>query len=185
MSGLSQLAVLRDPGDAKIHQFDDALGRDHHIGRLDVTVNYALFMGAGKSGKYLRYISNGVLNRNTALLNVAVNGVPFHILHHHQKLIINVQRGMQSGDVGMSQRRLYLDLSQEAIGEFGIFGQVRKQHFDRFNSVRNDIPDFVDLAHSAGAEHGEHFIVANSRTWFEAHWAPDFTASPTLTGPVP
>ena len=72
----------------------------------------------------------------------------------------------------MLQAGLHFDLAQEAVGQFRLIGQIRKQHLHGFDAVGNDVADLVDLAHSAGAQNADDLVIADGRTDFEIHRAP-------------
>src|SRR5271170_1546132 len=51
-------------------------------------------------------------------------------------------------------------LAQETIGEFLLLGKIGQQNFHGFHAVGKRVADFVDLAHSSGAQSAEDEVVA-------------------------
>ena len=84
----------------------------------------------------------------------------FDVLHDHDELIADGQRGAQLGDIGMMQAGENFYFAQETIGEFLLLGKIGQQNFHGFDAVRKRVADFIDLAHAAGAERAEDQVVA-------------------------
>jgi len=76
---------------------------------------------------------------------------------------------MQRGDVGMHQAGVDLDLAAEALRQVGGLAQIGQQHLHGFQAVGDEIADFVDRAHAAGAEALHHLIVADALANLVSH----------------
>src|SRR6202158_1036535 len=66
----------------------------------------------------------------------------------------------------MIQAGKQLYFTQETSGEFFASGEIGQEDFHGLDAVGNRVANFVDAAHSAGAQFGENFIVANSLDFF-------------------
>ena len=74
--------------------------------------------------------------------------------------------GMSSGDSARSR----LELIEEASLPQGIAARAR-QHFDRNRTAQTRVAPSIDLAHAAGAEHGDDFIRAKTIGRGGGQWA--------------
>src|SRR5260370_41914710 len=66
----------------------------------------------------------------------------------------------------MIQAGQQLDFTQETSGKFFASGEIGQEDFHGLDAVGNRVADFVDAAHSAGAQFAENFVVANSLDFF-------------------
>ena len=73
------------------------------------------------------------------------------------------------GDVGMIQRGEDFGLSSKSGEPLNITGHRCRQHFDRDLALQVDVECAIDLAHAAGAQQGENFVGAQTRTGVEWH----------------
>src|ERR1035437_7374162 len=69
---------------------------------------------------------------------------------------------MELSDVGMIEGGLDLDFVQESVRQAGISFESRQENLHGFDAVRENIPDLIALAHAAGAEDLDDFVVADA-----------------------
>ena len=85
----------------------------------------------------------------------------FDVLDDHDELIFVGERGAEGGDVGMMERGEQTDFAEETVGERLVGGEVGEKDLHRLDALGDDVADFVDFAHAAGAEDGDDFVVAD------------------------
>ena len=69
----------------------------------------------------------------------------------------------------MLQTRLDFDLAHEAVRQLRLLFQIRQQNLHGFDAVGNHIADFEYLAHAAGAQGRNNFVIADSVPDLQAH----------------
>src|SRR5580658_773992 len=152
--------VVAGARDAEVHQLNDAEGSEHDVGGLDVAMHDSLRMGASESGEHLIQIDERVGIADIALLQAGGERGAFDVLHDHDELIADGQRGAQLGDIRMMQAGENFYLAQETVGEFLLLGKIGQQNFHGFDAVGKRVTDFVDLAHASSAQRAEDQVVA-------------------------
>jgi hypothetical protein len=84
------------------------------------------------------------------------------------------------GDVGMTQRGQDFGFTLKANEAIGIAGDGRRQHFYRHGPLQIRVGRAIDLAHTADADLGGHFIAAEASTGLQGHDRARLYAAETL-----
>jgi hypothetical protein len=148
--------VLHHLGETEVEHLDDTVGRDHHVAGLQVAVDDALGMGGGEGVRDRDRDAQRFAQAHPALRDQAVEGLPGHELHHDEVDAVRRLDLVDRDDVGMVERGGGLCLLDEA-GTAGRVGHpLRGQDLDRHLAAEARIASAVHLAHSPGAERGEH-----------------------------
>src|SRR3981081_757342 len=124
-------------------------------------MTYVLLVSIAKGGESLVGIIYGVGSGDGGTSDAIGDGFAFDKFHDHDQLIFESEGGAKRGDVGMTEGGEEADFPEEAIGEALLGGEVREKDFQGFGAVRDEIADFVDFAHTAGAQYGDDFVVAD------------------------
>ena len=121
---LGQLLVGLGFGDAKVHELDDVVRGQHHVGGFDIAVNDAVLMSVTERRKDLRDIAEGIPEGDRPRFRPFLQGGAFDVLHDHEELIFLAKRGAEAGDVGMIQTCQHLDFANEPVSEVRVIGKV-------------------------------------------------------------
>ena len=160
--------ILSDPnvsgvalGEAEVHQARPANAVQHHIGRLDVTVDDAALMGVierfGKSGRDLAALAEG---QPTGRHAVAERDA-FYQFAGHERLAVHPPGIEESNDMWMLQTGDIHGLTQEAVDFGGIVVEVARQ-LEGNEAIQLRVAGTIDAAKSAAAEQPEQLILADA-----------------------
>ena len=114
-------------GNAEIHDLEQAIGRDHDIGWLDVTMDHAHPVRIRQGGCRLRDhrqalpLAEGMQPPHHFLQSVATDQ-----LHHHVFGLAFMAKRIQCCDIGMAQPRKIFRFGPEARGEIRVTAQMRQ-----------------------------------------------------------
>ena len=145
----------------KSMSFSDAVGGEHHVGGLDVAVGDVLFVGVTEGGEALVGEVDDFVGGHRGAGDAVGERFAFDVLDDHDELIFVGERGAERGDVGMVERGEETNFAKEAVGERLVGGEVGEKDLHRLDALGDDVADFVDFAHAAGAEDGNDFVVAD------------------------
>ncbi len=159
-AGHGEAAIAGGARDAEIHQLHRAVGREHHVGGLDVAMDDVLFVGVAESVENLVDIFDRQRRGNGALMKTGGERDAVDELHNHDELIVERESGAQRGDVWMMEAGEDFDFAEESIGEILLAGEVGQKNFHGLDAVGDRVADLVDFAHASGAENAQNFIIA-------------------------
>src|SRR6185437_6186247 len=101
-------------GNAEVENLDAAVGGEHDVLRLEVTVEDAGGVGGGQSGRHRGGDAPYLGKRQRSLGQLAAQGLSVHPLHDHVGHAVGGPDIMDGDDVGMVQRAGGTRLGEEA-----------------------------------------------------------------------
>ena len=152
-AGHREAAIAGGAGDAEVHELNRAVGGDHHVGGLDVSMDDVLFVGVTEGVENLVDVFHRERGRNGALMQARGERDTVNELHDHHKLIVEREGGAERRDIWMIEAGKYFDFAKEAVGKIFLADEVGQKYFHSFDAIRNGVADLVDFAHAAGAEY--------------------------------
>jgi len=133
------------PGNAKVHDLDRPRLRQHHVGGLDIPVNYAEAVRVVDSLQRLAEHRHGAFYRHPSRPSQhAVQRFAPDEFHHHEEVIALSEEAEQSGDVRMVELRKSNGLRAEPLHYIRLAGQFRAQRFDGHLSLQHQVHTFID-----------------------------------------
>ena len=167
-AGLGHPARAGVPREPEVGQVDVILGRDQHVGGLDVAVHEAARVGGVERGGDLADDPHRPVRRQLALVVEQVGQIAtLDPPHRDEQVVVGLTRLVERDDVRMVDRGGDLPLALEALAE-GDVGRVRGG-----DELQRDRPAQRELG---GAEHDAHAAAAGDlvdpvsgelRTWGE------------------
>ena len=132
--------------------------REHDVARLQVAMRDAssvrLVQRVGDFDRILQHL----LNRQRAFHQALRQCLPLDIFHHQKICVVLMAGIVERADVRMIQAGNGFRFALEALAQFRAFREMRRQNFDRDNSVEARIAGFVYFAHAARANRREDFV---------------------------
>jgi hypothetical protein len=153
----------RNGRESEIEHLNDAVGRDHNVGRLQVAMRYALVMGRLQRFEDLP----GILQRSVDRLRNGQRGA-IDQLHHqgaHRSVFLDA---INMRDIWMIERRQDLCLALKSHHALGIMRESGGQDFDRYVTIELGVSGAVHLSHAAGVDGREQFV--GTYTSFRGQW---------------
>src|SRR6185369_3556342 len=86
-------------------------------------------------------------------------------------------------DVGVVQPTREPGLLLQAAEDARVAGEGLSHHLDGHLALQAAVPGAVDLRHAAGAEHRQHLVGSETRSWGQPH-LPTLTAGPPKLSPL-
>ena len=153
------LRVRQGARDAKVHDLDLAVRRQHDVARLDVAVHQVVRVRVLEGGQDARHDLDGLVDRNGRTVGDQVlDRVPLDVLHddvrHRDRTAGRIlddllARVVDGDDVRVIQRRCRLRFATEARLEDRVLRQIAAQHLDCYDARQASVEAQVDFGHSA------------------------------------
>jgi len=140
--------------ETEVQHFDDAVARDHHVGRLQIAMDDALFVRGVERVQDLLGQLERLSERHRSVQPLALD-----VLHDEVVGADVVKRT----DVRMVHRRDGPSLTFEALVERA---QAR---LDGDQSIETRVSRFPNLTHAASAEGGKNLVRTEPRSWCQNH----------------
>jgi len=119
----------------------------------------AVSMAEGR--KHLHRVIDNPIEGQAGLRSQLVQACAFDKLHHHDKLILELECGAQLRNVGMLEGGQCADFRHEPRRHFGLRRKAGKQNLDRILAVGDDIAHLEDATHAVCSEETQNLIIAN------------------------
>ena len=153
----------RDLGHAEIRDLDRAVLVDHDVGRLDVAVNDALFVGIIQCCRGLvQHVEDGLLVRWLIAEQQLFQRRPVHALHRDVGDIGLFAHVVNHHDAGMRQSASRLSLAEQPLAQLfplGLIGQVRKPDcLDGYRAADSGVLRAVDDTHRSAAQFTQNLV---------------------------
>ena len=141
-------------GQAEVHDEDATIFLDHHIARLQVSVQHILLVSIVYRQTDLLECPSGLLPGQRVLLvcHPTPQRDTLHIIHHDENQVVVLLNTVETNNVVVLQIRHCFGFPAEAPQEFGVVGHILPDHFDGYVVVPPVVPGFVDLGHPASSQ---------------------------------
>ena len=103
-------------GQTEIEDFDQAVGGDDDIRRLQIAMNDASVMSAGECAGNLHAIAQDRLRRQSGIRAHGVQRLALDQLHHDVEFALGLANFVDGADVGMSESRRGARLVEQIAG---------------------------------------------------------------------
>jgi len=138
--------------DAEVEDLDLAAGGEHEVLGLDVAVDHALRVRGAQGFHTLTRQPPERLERHR-LAQALAQRPPFHVLHHDEHVVAEVQHVMDRGDAVIAHLTRAARLGEDRVAHVGGLRPVRAQVLERHATAEQRVVREQDLAHAAAAEH--------------------------------
>ena len=152
-AGLRQPGQSRELRDTEIENLDDAVVRDHQIGRLDVAVDDAGFMRLDEAPGYLRGDIDSRVCCERSTLNSLLERLALVAGHGEKHLAVGRFVDLVDGaDIRVIESRGCACLLHEPLLGVFVSRQIGGQKLESYRSTEPRVLGPVDNAHAAPAE---------------------------------
>ena len=172
--------------EAEIRHLHLAVLIDHDVPRLDVAVEDLVVVGVGQSIAELHAQIDRPLRWNGTLVNDLMQRRTFDPLHHQIEMTTAGEAEIiHRHDVRLVHFRHRPSFALEALGEFRLHSEFRRQNFDRYRPVQAPLLRFVNGSHASECgqffkrilrEQRRHFLDVGDVewrvrvAWIFSHW---------------
>ena len=159
------LLLLRtQPGQTQVENFDNSIFGEQQVGRFDVSMNNAPFMGVVQSFRRLthRFGRFGKLKRaffQHQLFQILASNV----LHDQKMDIAFVVYVIRLHNVGVVERSNRLRFAMKTRQISSVVHQVLRQHFNGHLSLHSGVFCQINTAHAACAQMRQQFVSAQQK----------------------
>lgn len=142
-----------DLGDPEVCEFDDAIFADEEIGRLEVAVDDAAFVGVLEAHERLQGDGDGFFKREAFLTTHPLFGIfAFNELHDQIEVTVFFEGVLPLDDIGMFEAGEDAGFREEAFTDLGVFGMLLVEHLDGDGLLGHLMETEEDGTHSTGTE---------------------------------
>jgi len=156
---------LRQPEVEQLH----ARLRHHDVRRLEVAMNDPLAMGLVQRIGDLDPEAQNLGERQWAFAQAFSESLAFEVLHHQVIDAVLAADIVESADVRMRERGDRARFAFKSHAPVSVFGQFRREHFDRDRAIEARVAGAIDLSHAAGADRRDDFVGTEPRSAGESH----------------
>ena len=156
-------------GEAEIEYFHDPVGRDEHVGGLQIPMDDSPRMRGGEAVGDPDPVLHRVVRRNHPLRQAFAQGLPFQQLVDDERGTFAHADVEERDDVGMVERRHRPRLQLEPREAVGVTREIRRQDLDRHLAREPRVERPIDLAHPALAEGRNDLVRAQSGPGCQGH----------------
>jgi hypothetical protein len=139
-------------GEPEVEHFHVPVRCDLHVGRLQIPVHDAAFVGGLESLGDLPGNAEGLVNRQRAAPQSIGEVLSLDQFHHQRAVPSGLLEAVHRGNGGMGDRREHLRFAFEPRHALGIVRNRRRQHLDSHLAMQDGVGRAVDLSHSSGAD---------------------------------
>ncbi len=148
-----QLDLAGELRQAEVQDLHYPVGCDEHVGRLDVAVDNALLVGFRHARRRLDGYSQGFFLLQRALLDRFPQALPFIEGHGDvHPVILGLSDLMNVADVGVVEGRRGPSLVNEPLPRFGIGRPLRREEFEGYGALEDDVFGLIHDSHPAPAD---------------------------------
>ena len=157
------LAAIAGEGfcQSKIQHLYAAFGRHLHVGRLQIAMDHAFFVRRFQRLRDLSGNLQRLLDRQRAFGNALGQRLARNQFHHQIIHAAGLLEAMDRRDVGMIQCRQHARFALKAGQPLGIVRKARGKDLDGDLTPQLDVARFIDFAHAARAQQGNHLVAAH------------------------
>jgi len=148
---ISVVAPGFDLCQAEVEQLGARRG-EHHVGRLEVTVNDAALVCRIERGGDLDRDLEHLGQTQRTLLETLAQRLALEVFHDEVVDAVVVTDVVQRADVRVVEPRDGLGLALHTLAQRGFLREVRRQNLDRHVAVEPRVAGAVNFAHAPGAE---------------------------------
>ncbi len=140
--------------EAEVQQLHAPVRGHHDVGRFEISMDDAFVVGrregiGDRNGQVEELGEQKPLGRN-----LLVEAHTVHALHHQNAPALELLDTVDGHDVGVVERSHRFGLAAEPLQALGVFGHLRRQHFEGHFAVELRVEGLVDLAHTATTQPG-------------------------------
>ena len=99
--GPGKLQIVGGLGYAEVHELDQAMRRDHDVGRLDVAVGYSLAVRIAQGRQNLHRVANHLIDRDWCFAPPFIQSDAFDELHDHHQPVLELESSAKLGNIGV------------------------------------------------------------------------------------
>jgi hypothetical protein len=162
-------ARLERFGEPEIQHFDDAIGPNRNVGRLQITMDDVLLVRRFERLSDLLRDLERFLDRHRATSDPISERRPIDEFHHQRVYAIRVFEPMDMRDVLMVERCEHLRFTCEAGETLGIVREEVGQNFEGDVALELRVLGPIHLSHPASTEQGNDFVRADMTAHGERH----------------
>ena len=161
MGQIRRLGTFGDRlGQAEIQNLDPVVGRNHHVGRLQVPVDDPSFVGGLQASSNLHRVTHGLLQGQRTVFQELRQRLAIHQLQDEKLPVVHLLEAVDGGDVGVVERCQQPRFALETGQAFRVLGIAGREDLDGDLPVQARIPGAVDLAHAPGPEGSDDLVAA-------------------------
>jgi hypothetical protein len=159
-------------GETKIQHLGRAVGGDHHVGGLQVTMDDAAIVGGLEGLGDLPRDGDRLVDRDRAAGQTRRQRLARDVFHDEISRTFVVGQLVNAGDVRVLECAERLRLALEAGHALGVGRELWRQGLDRHVPPELRVARPIHLAHAPGAEVGEDFVRSEACAGGERHELP-------------
>lgn len=156
LTGLGR--VLDGPGKAEVADFRPGVEIEQDVGRFDVAVEDAVFVGMGEAVANAGEKADDFVGVDGDSVGGMEERLPGNILHDDVEHAVDLTEVVNADEVGMVEAGHGFGLGLEARAKSGVLAELIRQDFDRNGAVERFLDGSIDGAHSAGGNQGFEFV---------------------------
>jgi len=162
-AGLSESGHGDVSGDAEIHDFHRAIGRDHEVLRLDIAVDDAMLVSRLQSCGHLSGDVQGLMDgKRPSLLDQLLHRDPGHVFHDQEVNTPLVAEFQYPYHVRIVQKHGCSSLAMKTLDVLLILRQVRVHDLDGHHRTGPRITGLIYGCHAAHAYFVQYLVVFQS-----------------------
>ncbi len=165
ISSFLDLAVYR-AGESEIADFRAGLQIEQDVGRFDVAVEDAVFMGVGEAVTDPRNEADHLSRIDRHAIGRMEQRLPRHVLHDDIEHAVHLAEVENSNEIRMVEFRHRLRLGFEAFAERGVLAEFLGQDLDGHGAVQRLLDGAINRTHASGGDQGFDFVTRKERSEF-------------------
>ena len=157
---VSLLEIVGEVREAEVHDAHLPLTVDHHVGRLQITVQHAGRMRGREPRAQTPRDVDGLVGREPAdPAQQRAEVFTVHVLHRDERHTVRLAHVVHAAHVGMRDAAREPHLGAEAIERGGVVRRAGEE-LERGLLIERQVLCAIDLAHAAAAQEPEHPVAA-------------------------
>ncbi len=152
-AGAGQTGLVHALGDAEVEDLGLAVRGHHDVAGLDVAMDDAGLVGAGKAAAHLEGEVHRLVHRQRAAGEAGPQGLALVVGHHQvEPSVLGLADVVEGADVGVIEGRDQPRLAQEALAGFGAAAPAGGEELQRDGALEALVAGQIDDSHASRAE---------------------------------